>query len=703
MAALAVGIAALAAVLSYRLLEGWSGAVWLPAGLRAAAWGAVALLVLNVSCPAIRPPGRPIVLLDASLSMQAAGGHWGEALALARRTGEVRLVGALPGDTVPGAGRTRLAAAIAGARSAGRPVMVVTDGEVEDAGEIPADVLAGTTVRVLPRTDTSDVALTRVEGTTRLTLADSLRIEVEATATGGGARRLPIEVMEGQTTWLRGAIDLDAAGAGRTRLAAAIAGARSTGRPVTVVTDGEVEDAGEIPADVLAGTTVRVLPRSDTVDVALTRVEGTTRLTLADSLRIEVEATATGGPRRLPVEAMEGQTVWLRGTIDLDAAGRGRTVLTGPLPRVPPGPHVLTIRLAQAADAEPRDDARLLVVSVVRTPGIVLLASPPGWESRFLLDALRDVSALPARGYVETERGRWRRSGDLHPVPTGEVADAARRADLLVVLGAPGEVGRGSRARGVWTWLTPEDHPGADGDWYLSLGTGGPLMGALSGLAVDSFPPGTAVADLAAGPSDWVGLTAQAGRRGTPRPVLLGRDSAGVRRLITGIDGLWRWAFHGGSSEQGYRSLVAESVSWLLGGADSVTGRARPLRDVVQRGRPAVFEWSGGGASVPLPVAFDGTGGVRNDTLVFDGAGHAEVLLPPGIWRYKLAGGGEGTLAVEEYSDEWVPGARTLTSRAAATAPESTRVPLRGWLPLFGIAVAAFAGEWLARRRMGLR
>ncbi len=594
MAALAVGIAALAAVLSYRLLEGLSGVAWLPAGLRAAAWGAVALLVLNVSCPAIRPAGQPIVLLDASLSMQAAGGHWLEALALARRTGEVRLVGALPGDTVPGAGRTRLAAAISGARSAGRPV--------------------------------------------------------------------------------------------------------------TVVTDGEVEDAGEIPADVLAGTTVRVLPRSDTIDVALTRVEGTTRLTLADSLRIEVEATATGGaPRKLPIEALEGQTIWLRGAIDLDRAGRGRTVLTGPLPRVPPGPHVLTIRLAQAADAEARDDARLLLVSVVRTPGIVLLASPPGWESRFLLDALRDVSALPARGYVETERGHWRRSGDLHPVATAEVADAARRADLLVVLGAPGDVGRGSRAHGVWTWLTPEDRPGTDGDWYLSAGAGGPLIGALSGLAVDSFPPGTAVADLAPGPSDWVGLTAQAGRRGTPRPVLVGRDSAGVRRLITGIDGLWRWAFRGGSSEQGYRSLVAGSVSWLLGGADSVTGRARPLRDVVQRGRPAVFEWSGGGASVPLPVVFDGAGGVRSDTLVFDGAGHAEVLLPPGVWRYKLAGGGEGTLAVEEYSDEWVPGARTLASRAAATGPESTRVPLRGWLPLFGIAVAAFAGEWLARRRMGLR
>jgi hypothetical protein len=68
-----------------------------------------------------------------------------------------------------------------------------------------------------------------------------------------------------------------------------------------------------------------------------------------------------------------------------------------------------------------------------------------------------------------------------------------------------------------------------------------------------------------------------------------------------------------------------------------------------------------------------------------------------------MAGGGDGTLAVEEYSDEWLPAPVTLAAHEAAVGPESSRVPLRGWLPLFGIAVAAFAGEWLARRRMGLR
>jgi hypothetical protein len=184
--------------------------------------------------------------------------------------------------------------------------------------------------------------------------------------------------------------------------------------------------------------------------------------------------------------------------------------------------------------------------------------------------------------------------------------------------------------------------------------------------------------------------------------VLVGRDSARVRWLVTGIDGLWRWAFRGGSSEQAYRSLVASAVSWLLGGVDSLTGRARLQRDVVQRGRPAVFEWNGGPLE-PLPVEWNGPGGARRDTLRFGAEGRADVLLAPGIWHYKLSGGGEGLLAVEEYSDEWVSRRVTLADQPGGGAPARSRRALRSWAWLFGLAVAAFAGEWFARRRLGLR
>ncbi len=595
MPALVVLLAAIAALASYRVLEEWTGRNWIPAGCRAAGWGAVALLLVNASCPVVLPSTRPAVLLDASLSMQAAGGRWSEALALARAAGDVRFVGVAPGDTTASGGRSRIGAAITGARSAGRPVIVVTDGEVEDGEDIPPAVLAGATVRLLPRRDVADVAITRIEAATRLTASDSLTIDVEA---------------------------------------------QSFGRP---------------------------------------------------------------GARSLDLEAREGDRVWLRGPVELDAAGRGHSVLRGPLPRVAAGTHVLTIALAGAHDSEPRDDARLLVVSIVPTPGVVLLASPPSWESRFLFEALRDVAALPVRGYLETESGHWRRAGDLHAVPVVEVTDAARRADLVVALGDPVAVARRIRARGVWSWPAGPTRTGAAGDWYVSVGAGTPIGGAFTGLSVDSFPPATTLVELAPTPRDWIGFTVQAGRRGAVRPAMLGRDSAGQRRVVTGIDGLWRWAFRGGSSEQGYRGLVAATVSWLLGGADSAAGRARLLREVVQRGRPAVFEWSGPGPATPIAVEFSGSGQLRRDTLGFDGAGRAEVLLPPGIWRYRLSGGGEGTLAVESYSDEWLPASRTLAAREASAQVAPGRKPVRDWLWLFGIAAIGFAGEWFARRRLGLR
>jgi hypothetical protein len=586
-------LAALAALFSYRFLEEWTRKSWLPASLRGAAWGTLTLLLLNTSCPSVRPSVRPIVLLDGSLSMQAAGGRWGEALALARRMGEVHLVGALPGDSTPSGGRSRLGTALEAARSTDRRVVMITDGEVEDAAELASDSLQGPEIHVLSRRAVPDVALTRIEGTARVTPSDSLRLDLEAT---GGA--------------LRG--------------------------------------------------------------------------------------------RRLELEAREGSRIWLHGSTTLDAAGRATALLRGTVPSVPPGPHVLSVAITNAADSEPRDDARLFVVNLVPTPGIVLLASPPTWESRFLLETLRAVAALPVRGYFEAERGVWRRASDLHPVPSSEVAAAARRADVLVTLGSSGEVSSGARARGRWSW------PGAarlglTGDWYIAVPAATPVSGAFAGLAVDSFPPGTAISELAAGPGDWIGLTAQAGRRGTVRPVLIGRDSARARRLLTGIDGLWRWAFRGGSSEQAYRSLVASALSWLLGGVNSLTGRARLQRDVVQRGRPAVFEWNGGGPAESLPIEWSGPGGTRSDTLRFGGEGRAEALLAPGVWHYRLRGGGEGTLAVEEYSDEWVPGRVTVSDRPGGTTLARSRRALRNWLWLFGVAVFAFAGEWYARRRLGLR
>jgi hypothetical protein len=208
---------------------------------------------------------------------------------------------------------------------------------------------------------------------------------------------------------------------------------------------------------------------------------------------------------------------------------------------------------------------------------------------------------------------------------------------------------------------------------------------------------------LEPGASDWIGLTAQLGRRGATRPAVLGRQEGRVRSVTVLADGLWRWAFRGGSSEQSYRTWVASTASWLLGGADSVRGVATPVRAVVQNGRPLVFEWTGTGPAAATPVAWSGPGGAGTDTLRFDGAGRASVYLPPGEYRYRLEGGGGGVVAVEEYSDELLPAPVALTARGARVPRPEGRTAARDWLWLFGVAIAALALEWLARRRLGLR
>jgi hypothetical protein len=361
------------------------------------------------------------------------------------------------------------------------------------------------------------------------------------------------------------------------------------------------------------------------------------------------------------------------------------------------------VRLAGHEDAEPRTDIRLHLVTVAATPGVVLLADPADWDSRFLYTALRDVAQLPVRGFVRIAGEQWRSMTDLRPISGEQVRQAARRADLLIVKGAS-QAGIGSGARGVWSWPSGETGPAPiEGEWYLSAEEVSPIAHAFLGQPVDSFPPVSRLVPHQPAPGEWVALTAQLGRRGAARPAVVGREEGRVRRVTILVDGLWRWAFRGGSSEQSYRSWVAATASWLLGGADSASGAARPVRAVVPNGRPLIFEWLGSGAPRPLPVAWTGTDGPRADTLRFDGAGRATVWLPPGEYRYRLEGGGAGAAAVEQYSDELLPRAVTLATREPRAGPPAGRTTARDRLWLFAVCVLALAGEWLARRRLGLR
>src|SRR5918996_675036 len=75
-----VGVLALAlSAFTYLVLERLGRRSLIPLICRAVAWTALGLLVVNLSCAVQGGYRRPLVLLDASLSLGAAGGRWAEA------------------------------------------------------------------------------------------------------------------------------------------------------------------------------------------------------------------------------------------------------------------------------------------------------------------------------------------------------------------------------------------------------------------------------------------------------------------------------------------------------------------------------------------------------------------------------------------------------------------------------------------------
>ncbi|MGH7590389.1 MAG: hypothetical protein ACREL2_03035, partial [Gemmatimonadales bacterium] len=476
-------LASLAAWWSYFRWERLDNRAWPLAACRAAALAVVGLLLLDLSC-GIRPSSNsPLVLLDGSLSMAAAGGQWRTARDSAQQWGTVRTFGdERTGDSMPDRGASRLGPALAAAVVEGRAIVVVTDGEVDDAAALPSDLLASADTRVFPRRLVPDIGILALTTPERASLDDTLDVDITAGRWGGAPDTARLTL--------------------------------SSDRPLLVRT---------------------------------IHFQGSDR----QEIRFRVPARLLGAGDRL-----------LRATIRSDP------------------------------DLEPGDDERWALVHVAATPGIVVVAAPPDWDSRQLIRTLRDVSDLPVHAFVRMG-ARWWTADALAAVSEASVLQAARHADVLVTAGDPGPDLERSAARARWRWPGSAAGPTPlPGDWYVSTGVPSPLSGAWAGIPVDSLPPLVEVSPLATVAGDWIGLTAQKGRRGAERPVIVGRTAGERRQLVVAGDGFWRWAFAGGASEEAYRGLIAAAMTWLLGASDPRVGAARPIHSVVARGAPMEFEWT---------------------------------------------------------------------------------------------------------------
>jgi hypothetical protein len=116
-----------------------------------------------------------------------------------------------------------------------------------------------------------------------------------------------------------------------------------------------------------------------------------------------------------------------------------------------------------------------------------------------------------------------------------------------------------------------------------------------------------------------------------------------------------------------------------------------------------MWRWGGAGAPHELGLTLRTSSAERRDTLRFDAAGEATLLLPPAVYRYALDGGPErGVVAVETYSDEWRPDVPVLRPQPGGPAGRVESVSMRDRWWLFVLAIAAFTAEWAWRRRQGL-
>lgn len=182
----------------------------LPALMRTVALAGLVLLLFNPSSRRRIDGGPTTVLLDASLSMDAAGGRWAEALdsarSLASDGGSILRFGQGPElfDTLPPrAGSSRLKDALDAAVGGGVPVVIVTDGELEDIPTIPGSRLARAGVLVLARDTLPNAAIIELSLRSSIQDGDSLSLDLTIATWGSlPATRGRIDVRDGERVLL---------------------------------------------------------------------------------------------------------------------------------------------------------------------------------------------------------------------------------------------------------------------------------------------------------------------------------------------------------------------------------------------------------------------------------------------------------------------------------------------------------------------
>jgi hypothetical protein len=368
------------------------------------------------------------------------------------------------------------------------------------------------------------------------------------------------------------------------------------------------------------------------------------------------------------------------------------------------GPAVVRVVIATAGDAEPRNDTLALGVDLSRAASAVFVSTSPDFDARYALSVLRGALAVPTRGYFRVAPGAWRVDGSLAPVTEADVRRAFREAPVAILHGDTAVFGPPrSASLGPLALIAPP--VGDQGEWYAAAAPPSPFAAALGGLPFDSLAPISVSATPPGG--QWRALEARRGREDDRRAVVAGSDTP-RRVVIVAASGLWRWRFRGGASADAFTAVWGSIFDWLA--AERADRRAAvPEGAVLRAGEPV--RWHRGSATDSLVVvALRRIGGAndsaRVDSLTLHFGSESTLLesppLPAGIYEATVRGG--TTLLAVNASREWLPRAPRVQSGATGggvpldTAP---RLRSQGWV--YGLLLLCLCGEWVVRRRKGMR
>lgn len=476
--------------------------------------------------------------------------------------------------------------------------------------------------------------------------------------------------------------------------------ALARGRPLVVVTDGEVDDPASL-AELPSGSRVVVLARPATADLAVTTLDVPRAMVSGDTVEAHVglAAGAAGAPAATLTLQVGGRPLGTARVEALPAYGERTVSVRGAVPGSPAATVASAVVVAPG-DAEPRNDTVAVGVDVAAAAGAVFVSTSPDYDSRYALSVLRGALAIPTRGYLRVAPGQWRVEGALTPVSESDVRRAFADAPVAVlhgdtaIFGAPRSAARGPLALMV--------QGSADqGEWYATTAAASPLAPALEGLPFDSLPPVSVPVSAPRG--EWSALLARHGREADQRPIVVGSEQP-RRVVVVAASGIWRWRFRGGTSADAFTALWGSIFDWL---AEQRADRRAAVPDgrLLRAGEPVVWR-RGSSADSAVTLVLQRRGDAARDTLRLRFAGGASVVesapLAPGT--YDVAAPGGAAVLVVNASRELLPRAPRVRSGAVGSAPLADTAPRLRALPwAYALALLLLCAEWVLRRRIGMR